>query len=227
MSRLIICALLLFAPVSAWAQGAINVGTCGSYTPPAGTSIITMDSTGKLCTSGSGGGGGSVTQGTTPWVDNVSQFGGSAVVTGTGAGGAGIPRVTVSNDSSIIIGSGAVSVSGTATVAPLGRTKAQTSALASNLVVTNAANNLYNLQVTADSTLYAADWWIMVFDATSAPGDGAVTPALCLDMASGVRSYWGSFPNPIAFTTGITVVVSTTGCFTKTASTHAFIAGAY
>lgn len=32
---------------------------------------------------------------------NVAQFGGSAVVTGTGAGGAGIPRVTISNDSSL------------------------------------------------------------------------------------------------------------------------------
>lgn len=41
-------------------------------------------------------------QGTSPWVENVSQFGGSAVVTGTGASGAGIPRVTVSNDSKVI-----------------------------------------------------------------------------------------------------------------------------
>jgi hypothetical protein len=32
---------------------------------------------------------------------NVSQFGGTGVVTGTGASGAGIPRVTVSNDSSL------------------------------------------------------------------------------------------------------------------------------
>jgi hypothetical protein len=32
---------------------------------------------------------------------NVAQFGGSNVVTGTGGGGAGIPRVTVSNDSTI------------------------------------------------------------------------------------------------------------------------------
>lgn len=32
---------------------------------------------------------------------NVTQFGGSAVATGTGAGGAGIPRVTISNDSSL------------------------------------------------------------------------------------------------------------------------------
>lgn len=33
---------------------------------------------------------------------NVAQFGGSNAVTGTGASGAGIPRVTVSNDSSIL-----------------------------------------------------------------------------------------------------------------------------
>lgn len=32
---------------------------------------------------------------------NVAQFGGNAVATGTGAGGTGIPRVTVSNDSSL------------------------------------------------------------------------------------------------------------------------------
>lgn len=48
----------------------------------------------------------SVTIGTFPDNEpfNVAQFGGSAVVTGTGAGGAGIPRVTVSNDSSVIVG---------------------------------------------------------------------------------------------------------------------------
>jgi hypothetical protein len=43
-----------------------------------------------------------VTQSTSPWVDNISQFGGNNVVTGTGASGVGIPRVTVSNDSNIL-----------------------------------------------------------------------------------------------------------------------------
>lgn len=37
----------------------------------------------------------------TPWNENIAQFGGSAVVTGTGASGSGIPRVTISNDSSL------------------------------------------------------------------------------------------------------------------------------
>lgn len=56
-------------------------------------------SQGAQCSSG--GGGGSVTQGTSPWVDNITHFGGANVVTGTGASGPGIPRVTVSNDSII------------------------------------------------------------------------------------------------------------------------------
>jgi hypothetical protein len=45
---------------------------------------------------------------------NVAQFGGSAVATGTGTGGAGIPRVTVSNDSAVRVwdGTNTASVNG-------------------------------------------------------------------------------------------------------------------
>jgi hypothetical protein len=45
--------------------------------------------------------------------DNITQFGGNAIVTGTGASGVGIPRVTVSNDSNIL-----ATQSGTWTVQP-------------------------------------------------------------------------------------------------------------
>ena len=38
-------------------------------------------------------------QGGAPWSENVTQFGGTNISTGTGVGGAGIPRVTVSSDS--------------------------------------------------------------------------------------------------------------------------------
>lgn len=41
-------------------------------------------------------------QGGSNWSANVAQFGGTNVVTGTGASGAGIPRVTVANDSNIL-----------------------------------------------------------------------------------------------------------------------------
>jgi hypothetical protein len=40
-------------------------------------------------------------QGSPPWATNVTQFGGGGVLTGTGASGTGVPRVTVSNDSSL------------------------------------------------------------------------------------------------------------------------------
>jgi len=40
-------------------------------------------------------------QGTSPWISNITQFGSTNVSTGTGASGAGIPRVTISNDSSL------------------------------------------------------------------------------------------------------------------------------
>jgi hypothetical protein len=47
-----------------------------------------------------------VTQNTSPWVDNITQFGSTNLSTGVGASGAGIPRVTVANDSSIKITDG-------------------------------------------------------------------------------------------------------------------------
>lgn len=53
------------------------------------------------------------TANTTPWNENISQIGGSAVVTGTGISGLGVPRVTVSNDSNVL-----TTQSGTWTVQP-------------------------------------------------------------------------------------------------------------
>jgi hypothetical protein len=98
------------------APGSIVGLTVGSNTflaaiTAAGTATINIaGGTGLFSGAGGGGtgggGGGSVTQGTSPWVDNITQFGGSAVVTGTGAAGAGIPRVTVSNDSVVTANQG-------------------------------------------------------------------------------------------------------------------------
>lgn len=104
-------------------------------------------------------------------------------------------------------------------------TPVSSSALAANTVIKAGAGNLYGFQVSADSTLYAAAWWIMVYDATSAPVDGAVTPKKCYAQPLGTQSAAYAWPMPIAFSTGIVIGVSTTGCFSKTASTHAFISG--
>jgi len=97
--------------------------------------------------------------------------------------------------------------------------------LAANQVVKAAPGQLYGFQVSADATLSGAAWWVMVYDATAAPADGTVTPRKCYAQASGVTSASYAFPRPISFGVGIVIGVSTTGCFSKTASTHAFISG--
>jgi hypothetical protein len=100
-----------------------------------------------------------------------------------------------------------------------------TGSLAANQIVSAVPANLYSFEVSADATLSAAAWWIMIYDAASAPVDGAVTPKKCFAQASGTTSYAAAFPTPVVFSTGITIGASTTGCFSKTASTHAFISG--
>lgn len=103
-----------------------------------------------------------------------------------------------------------------------------TPALASNLVVTTTGQaSLKSFNVSADSTLSGAAWWVMIFNATVAPADGAVAPVKCYAAPSGTTSISGAFEAPPWFSNGIVIVVSTTGCFSKTASAHAFISGDY
>lgn len=85
---------------------------------------------------------------------NVSQFGGSNVVTGTGASGAGIPRVTVSNDS--VISSKTALTGNSPTYATVGVSSAQ--ALASNssrkgLILTNTSTGNISLGFGATAVL--------------------------------------------------------------------------
>jgi len=73
-------------------------------------------------------------------------------------------------------------------------------------------------------TTGGAAGFLMVFDATSAPADGAVTPRICRVVAAN-SSLEVVFNAPVNFGTGITAVFSTTGCFVKTSSATAFIEG--
>jgi hypothetical protein len=102
-------------------------------------------------------------------------------------------------------------------------------ALCANLVVKASAGTLYSFDVAADSTLSGAAWWIAVYNATSAPADGASqTPIKCYAAPSGATNFNAAFTSGgIALSTGITIGVSTTGCYTKTASTHAYISADY
>jgi hypothetical protein len=95
-----------------------------------------------------------------------------------------------------------------------------TSAAADNLVIKASAGNLYSAYVTATTAGY-----FMLFNATTEPADGSVTPVHCayVPANSSVSLYYGDIPE--AFGTGITAVFSSTGCFTKTGANAAFIRG--
>jgi hypothetical protein len=92
----------------------------------------------------------------------------------------------------------------------------------SNRVICAGACNLWSVSITTG----AAAGFFMVFNATSAPADGAVTPIECVQVpANGSASInFGPGP-PDRYSTGATAVFSTTGCFNKTASATAFFKG--
>ncbi len=78
-----------------------------------------------------------------------------------------------------------------------------------------------------DASCFAtADGFYMLFDATSAPADGAVAPLTTPIPVQAGQSVSYVFPAsfPLSFATGLTGVFSTTGPFTKTAAASAFLA---
>lgn len=89
-------------------------------------------------------------------------------------------------------------------------------------VLKASAGNLYSLTTTTAGTA----GYVMVFNAISAPGDGAVTPIECVVVAANSTVSINYNPGPPSvYGTGITAVFSSTGCFTKTASATAFFSG--
>ena len=93
------------------------------------------------------------------------------------------------------------------------------SALEASHVLKASAGNLYSLYVMTTSV----GGYLMTFNATSAPADGAVTPVECIQILanSAAAISWDGAP-PDYYSTGIVVVFSSTGPFTKTASATAF-----
>ena len=87
-------------------------------------------------------------------------------------------------------------------------------------VLKASAGNLYAYQVTTG----ASAGYVMLFNATSSPADGAVTPVKCVSVAAN-STVGASMEPPEYFSTGITAVFSTTGCYTKTVSATAMFSG--
>ena len=105
--RRLIAALLIWMRIAApaLAQGGPGpikiVTTCGTQSLTVSGAlglVFYMDHTGNLCTSATGGGGGgSVTQGTTPWADDITQWAngtlGAMANYGTSPGAVAVPGV--------------------------------------------------------------------------------------------------------------------------------------
>jgi len=97
-----------------------------------------------------------------------------------------------------------------------------TSLASSQVIYSSAGSALRGFQVTTSSVA----GYVMLFDATSAPADGAVTPVKCVYISYPGTVLLGPDPGTAWLAKyGWTVVFSSTGCFTKTASATAFISG--
>lgn len=109
--------------------------------------------------------------------------------------------------------------------APLGNpiTSQQTATAAGSLILKTSAGFLNEFTLTSSSTTAG---YVLIFDSATVPADGTVTPKFCYYTAAPgtVSQSFGAYSVP--FANGITVVFSTTGCYTKTISNTAiFISG--
>jgi hypothetical protein len=106
--------------------------------------------------------------------------------------------------------------------ATAGVTPVVSAALESSHVFKGSAGNLYSVVVTTG----ASAGFLMIFDATSAPSNGAVTPKQCVRAPANSTVALSFNGPPETYAAGITAVFSTgANCFTKTASATAFFNG--
>lgn len=249
MKRILLLAAAILAPFlwsSAHAQlSNAKVATdCASTTYPNGTTRqIVITTAGLICTSASATGtftdaatgttgnavpaaasytGINVAGNTRGWTGvnpsgsifagqiDLASVAGATVATGHGTA-AGAIRVELPTD-----GTGILSLA-PSTVSTVAITPVVSSALEASHVLKASAGNLYRVAVTSG----ALGGYLLVFNATTAPGDGAVTPILCRALPANASLEVDHAIIPDRYSTGITAVFSTTGCFTKTASATA------
>ena len=91
-------------------------------------------------------------------------------------------------------------------------------------VISTTPANLYSIYFTNTA---ATAGFLMVFDSATVPGDGAVTPKICVNVAANATVSVSYNPGPMSqFTTGVSAAASTTGCATKTTgATTGFFSG--
>ncbi len=119
--------------------------------------------------------------------NNITQFGGTNLSTGAGAGGAGIPRVTVSNDSSVSINASAT-----------GGYSFTHIATSTNTIVKASAGTLHGININTKGTIASA---VTIYNNTTCTGAViAIIDSLTLS---------GLFEYDVA--AGVGICVTTTG----------------
>lgn len=142
---------------------------------------------------------------------------GAVQVTNSTGAKAKVPAyVPVDVDGNVISGSGGPSSDAAAGIAPV----TTTTDAASSLVACSAACNLYGYVGKATTAGY-----FLVTNTTSAPSDGTLSAGSLLNCVAypGSGTVSVAAGTPIRASTGATIIFSTTGCWTKTASASATI----
>lgn len=97
-------------------------------------------------------------------------------------------------------------------------------ALESNHVIKGSAGNFYAGYITTGAT----PGWLLLSNTTTAPAasGAAIAPLACvIAPANATTTLAGTGGAPIVMSTGVTMVFSTSGCLTNTASSTAFFSG--
>jgi hypothetical protein len=146
-----------------------------------------------------------VSQQTANWASNVSQFGGTAVSTGTGASGTGIPRVTVSNDSNVLatLQPSATSVGWSAYAFP---NSTITAGLSNTAVsVKSSVGQFGGYMVYNPNSLVS---YVQIFN-TASVTVGTTAPVLIIPIPPGAAANI-EFANGVTFSTAIYAAATTT-----------------
>ena len=189
-------------PLSLTTAGALRIDGSGATQPVSGSvSVSNFPATQPIS--------GTVTanQGGAPWSTNVTQFGGSNVATGTGASGAGIPRVTVANDSNVL-----ATQSGTWAEQPVAGT---TGGATTTHLVSASGNNATNTKASAGllygfsiSNTNAAARYVHFYNKATAPVVGTDVPVATVQVP-GNGVVIRAFPVGATYGTGIGFGTST------------------
>lgn len=113
-------------------------------------------------------------------------------------------------------------MSAVTSLATIGITPVVSGSAESSHVLKATPGNLYGVYLSNPS----ASGFLLVFNSASVPGDGAVTPIHCIPINAANVAYVNFTPGPPeVYSTGISVALSSTGCFTKTTSPTGFFHG--